>query len=201
MKTSIFCPVKSMTLCAGLIALVFSSSGYAGLIGSSVTSQYYGYGGPYSLYGSPASFTANGAVQQTFCSSSDCAEGFNLTVSDNQVEYTMLDDDGYFSSTALSLNSNGLVIENGNLLTFNGVTITSVTLDPATNVPNFASSEITFNAGNIAVNWSGLSGISAGQQIILDVVTAAPTSTPEPASCVLLLTGLAGIAVRCVKRR
>jgi hypothetical protein len=185
-----------MKFVAFLLALVGSSSAYAGLLGSSVVSQYYAYGAPYSGAGSPASFIADGTVQQTFCSG--CPEGFDLSVSDTQVIYQMLVD-GYWSASSTSLDSGGLYIANGNLLTFTGVTISGVTLDPASDVPGFTSSDVTFNAGNIAVDWAGLSGISAGDEIILDVTTASPV--PEPAAWTLILAGLVCTAVGCGRRR
>jgi len=183
---------------AVLAVLAGSSPAYAGLLGSSVVSAYYAYQGPYPYEGSPASFVANGTVQETFCSG--CPEGFNLTVSDNQVVYQMLAD-GHWDTFGPAINSNGLYIANGNLLTFSGVDISGVKLDSASNVPGFTSSDVTFNSDNIAVNWAGLSGISAGDEVILDVTSVTPTATPEPATWVLIAAGLAMAAVGCGRRR
>jgi hypothetical protein len=160
---------------------------YAGLIGSEVTSQYYDYGGPYNAQGSPVSFTANGTVQQTFCSA--CQEGFNLTVTDNVIEYVLFGSGGDWSTSIPSLDSGGLYIANGNLLTFSGVTITGVTLDPSSNVPGFTAANVTFNANNVAIDWAGLSGIAPGDQVFLDVTTG-PATAPEPATWMTMLAAL-----------
>jgi len=182
-----------------LFSLVWCSRARAGLLGTNVASQYYVYGSTYDLEGSPASFIANGTVQESFCATG-CPEGFTLTVSDTKIVYTFLGTGGYWSSSGPALNSGGLYIDNGNLLTFSGVNITGVTLDGASNVPGFSSSNITFNASNIAANWAGLTGITPGEKVILDVVTATPASAPEPTTYGLLVTGLAGTAV-CLRRR
>jgi hypothetical protein len=168
---------------------------YAGLIGSEVTSQYYAYGGPYNAQGSPVSFTANGTVQQTFCSA--CQEGYNLTITDHVIEYVLFGAGGDWSTSITSLDSDGLYIANGNLLTFSGVTITGVTLDPSSDVPGFTAANVTFNANNVAIDWAGLSGIAPGDQVFLDVTTA-PSTAPEPATW---MTMLAACTVAGVWRR
>jgi hypothetical protein len=187
---------KVSVLCAAISC--FAGHAYAGLLGSSVVSQYYAYGSTYNGVGSPASFVANGTVQETFCSST-CGEGFTLAVTDTQIDYTMLSPDGYWSTSATSLNSGGLFIANGNLLSFTGVTITGVTLDAASNVPGFTSANITFNSGNIAIDWAGFTGIPQGSQVILDVTTTG-SSVPEPAAWITMLAGFAAIAALRLKR-
>jgi hypothetical protein len=119
-----------------------------------------------------------------------------LTVTDTQIDYTMLSVNGYWSTSGTSLNSGGLFIANGNLLTFTGVTITGVTLDAASNVPGFTSANVTFNSGNVAVDWAGLTGIPQGSQVILDVTSTGGSSVPEPAAWITMLAGFAAIAVR-----
>jgi hypothetical protein len=117
-------------------------------------------------------------------------------VTDTQIDYTMLSVNGYWSTSGTSLNSGGLFIANGNLLTFTGVTITGVTLDAASNVPGFTSANVTFNSGNVAVDWAGLTGIPQGSQVILDVTSTGGSSVPEPAAWITMLAGFAAIAVR-----
>src|SRR5580700_1953461 len=121
---------------AVLFVLIASFAGhaYAGLLGSSVVSQYYAYGGTYNGYGSPTSFVANGTLQDTFCGA--CGFGFNLTVTNTQIDYVLFGT-GPWASSTVSLNSGGLYITNGNLLTFTGASITGVTLDASSNVPGF----------------------------------------------------------------
>lgn len=117
--------------------------------------------------------------------------GFNLTVTNNQIIYSLFGA-GPWSSSIASLNSGGLFIANGNLLTFSGVTITGVTLDGSSNVPGFTSSNVTFDASDIAIDWASLG--NGGEQVVLDV-TSSGSSVPEPAEWTTMLAGLAGIGL------
>jgi hypothetical protein len=74
-----------------------------------------------------------------------------------------------WSPSQVSLNQNGLFIENGNLLTFaNSSPITAVSIDAATNMVGFSPGDLTFNANNVAVNWPGLS-FDGNTKVVLDV--------------------------------
>jgi hypothetical protein len=74
-----------------------------------------------------------------------------------------------WSSSQVSLNQNGLFIENGNLLTFaNASSIAAVSVDAATNMVGFGAGNVTFNAGNVAVNWPELS-FDGNTRVVLDV--------------------------------
>jgi hypothetical protein len=184
--------VASITCCA--------AHAYAGMIGTSVTSQYYDNGTTYSLFGSPSTFVANGTVQESFCGSG-CPEGFDLTITDNQIDYVLFGSRGFWSESVPSLNSGGLFIANGNLLTFSGISISSVTLDGSSDVPGFTAANVTFNANNVAINWAGVTGIAPGDAVVLDVTSSSPSVTPEPATWINILIGFAGVGLRQRFRR
>jgi hypothetical protein len=184
--------IKKIQLTALLTALLWSAGTvYAGFLGSTVTTQYYAYGEPYIGGGSPETFIADGTVQHTFSSSS--SDYFNLIVSDDTIEYDYLSDVAW-SESAVSLNTNGLFIRNGNLLTFVGATpILSIIIDPlSTVVPGFTIANVTSNSNNVAVEWTNVS-FHKGDKVILSMV-------PEPETCAMLLTGL-GLIGSIARRR
>ena len=188
--------VKLSVITIGTVLALMTGAAHAGLLGHSVTSQYYAYGSAYSGYGSPTTFVANGTVQSSFCTSG-CPEGFNLTVTDNQIEYDFVNT-SYWSSSGPSYTSGGLFIANGNLLTIAGVNITGVTLDASSTMPSFTSSNVTFNSGAVAADWAGISGITAGDKVVLDVTTAA---VPEPETYALMMMGLGFIGLVAKRKR
>jgi hypothetical protein len=81
------------------------------------------------------------------------------------------------------------------LLTFTGVTISGATLDASSDVPDLTSANVTFNSANIAIDWAGLSGIAAGDEVILDVTTSGGSAVPEPTTLSLFGAGLIGLAL------
>jgi hypothetical protein len=164
------------------------------MIGSSVTSQYYDAGTTYNSFGSPTTFVANGTVQETFCGSG-CPEGFNLTITNNQIDYVLFGSGGFWSPSGPSLNSGGLFIANGNLLTFSGISISGVTLNGSSDIPGFTASHVTFNANNVAIDWAGLTGIAPGDEVVLDVTSSSSSATPEPAAWINMLIGFTGIGL------
>jgi hypothetical protein len=92
---------------------------------------------------------------------------------------------------------------NGYELTETGsspVTITGVTLDPATNVSGVSSSNVSFNGTHVWLNMSGIT-TNDGQVVVLDV-TSGSTAVPESATGGLVLSGcgLIGFVVMMRKR-
>ena len=179
-KTQIFKVAATAALFA--LSAAVASQSYAGMLGSTVTTQYYAYGGPYNGLGSPASFTADGGAHGQFYNY------FNITVTDNQISFNYNGANGTWSPSAVSLNSGGLYITNGDLLSFVGASaITAVTVDALTNMAGFTGANVTFNNSDIAVSWEGLS-FGNGTTVVLDV-----TAVPEPTTLALLGLGLAGL--------
>ena len=165
------------------VAAAFAATqAHAGLLGSTVTSQYYAYGSLYNGGGSPSTFIADDTAQGQF------DNYYTITVSDNQITYDFLSNTTW-SPSATSLNSGGLFITNGNLLTFSGApVITSVTLDPASTGINFTQSGVTFNSDNVAVDWQNVN-FAAGSTVILDV-----NAVPEPETYALMFAGLGALS-------
>ena len=92
---------------------------------------------------------------------------------------------------------------NGYELTETGsspVTITGVTLDPATNVSGVSSSNVSFDGTHVWLNMSGIT-TNDGQVVVLDV-TSGSTVVPESGTGGLALTGwgLIGFVVMMRKR-
>jgi len=92
---------------------------------------------------------------------------------------------------------------NGYELTETGsspVTITGVTLDPATNVSGVSSSNVSFDGTHVWLNMSGIT-TNDGQVVVLDVA-AGGTAVPESGTGDLVLAGcgLIGFVVMMRKR-
>jgi|SRR5215472_2784086 len=81
---------------------------------------------------------------------------------------------------------------------FSGVTISGVSIDPAS-AADFLGAP-TFTANQIMINFEGLPFVQLGDKFILDVTST--SAVPEPASLALLCTGLLGLPIlRRIRRR
>ena len=180
-----------------LLSFGISTSARAGVFDSgTVDFQYYLNGGEYNFLGSPASIAVPGSTQFGI------GEGyFKVTVSGNQIIYDFLSQVDWEAS-AVSLDSNGLYIENGSLISsVSGIpAFTNVTLDPSSVLGSsgFISSDITFNSGAVAVNWAGLM-FADGATVVLDVNGPAG-AVPEPSTWTLILLGFAGLSMAGYRR-
>lgn len=174
-----------------IILICAATHAQAGLIGSTVNSQYYYRGNTYNALGSPATFVANGTMQNSF--------GFyyNLTVFNDKIEYDFPGGVSWNASPT-SYNFDGLYIASGNLLTFSGApAFTSVTLDPVSSINSgFNASNVTSNSNQVAVNWQSVS-FAPGDKVVIDVISS---PIPEPQTYLMMLLGL-GIMSFFVKKR
>ena len=189
---------------AATFAVLASATGApasAGLIGSTVTSQYYRAGG-YDIGGGTHAYVVNGTATAPY------KDYFTVKVTDSQIIYDYSPWDPTFptswTSSATSLDRDGLFIQSGSLLSFAGApTILGVTVDAATNMAGFGASNVTFNGAEVAVNWSGLAFTNA-TRVVLNVQTPGGAgAVPEPSACAMLAIGLAGAAglARAGRRR
>lgn len=172
---------------AGFLTMGLTAPASAGLIGSTVTSQYYAYG---AKSGAASVFTADSLPHaRTF-------NTFDVIVTSTQIIYDFRLS-GTWSASGISLNKDGLSIRSGNLLTFaGGAGVTGVTIDAATNMAGLTAANVTFNGGAIAIDWVGRS-YSANTLVVLNVATAAPAAVSEPPA--LAMAGLAAFGLAGAK--
>lgn len=76
--------------------------------------------------------------------------------------------------------------------------ITGVTINPATNLASFNSSNIVFTADSITVNWAGLSW-DPTTSLLLDVTFG--SGVPEPSTWGMMLLGFGGVGYSMRRRR
>jgi hypothetical protein len=171
-------------------ALLVSTAGTSrgDLIGSTVQWQYYAFGSAYSPNGG-GTFVDTGGIGGSFTDSLPAGSSyFDIAANGTSItfDYTFGDQSGRWSSSPLSLAPtiyNGIAVD-----VLSGSTITSVTIDPATNMVGFDASRFSFTGTEIQVDWQNLPFV-AGQTIVkLDV------NVPEPSSLVLGALGFVGVA-------
>jgi hypothetical protein len=116
--------------------------------------QYYAYGGPYSYFdGTSGTFAATGGVVGSFIGESEYLY-FNIIADPGSItlDYSVTNRaPGAWSPSALSLPPtiyNGIAFD-----LLSGPEITSVTIDPVTNMIGFDASRISFTATQIQVDW------------------------------------------------
>jgi hypothetical protein len=141
--------------------------------------------------GSPATISTPGST--TF------GPYFTLSLSGDKVTYTYIGDTTW-SPSVTSLDSGGLYIDNGSLITsLAGIpAFTSVKLDPSSMLGSsgFTAADLTWNASNIAVTWMN-QPFATGNTVVLDV----NSSAPEPSTWALMLIGFAGLGFAATRTR
>jgi len=184
---------KVTALAGGLICLgvVCAQTAEAGLFGSTLSWQYYAYGGPYLSGGqSGGSFVVNGGIGGTFIGQTPNLY-FNILADDTSITF---DYSIYNGSTASPWSSSGLslapTIYNGVAIDLiSGTDFTSVTIDPASNMIGFDSTRVSFTATQIQVDWQNLS-FNSSTIVKLDI-----NPVPEPSTCVLVSLGFAAFTI------
>jgi hypothetical protein len=157
------------------------SAANGGLLGATISWQYYFDGGAWQ---SPGRFEVNGGAGGKF---EKTGTSYFVILADNNsitFNYSIEQGDGPWSSSALSL---APTIHNGIAINMvSGPAFSTVTIDPATNMAGFDASRISFTDDQIQVDWQNLA-FNPHTIVKLDVnkasagaewISLAPTGTP-----------------------
>jgi len=169
---------------------ILSTPAKASLIGSTVDWQSYFGGGPTGA-GTFGSFVANGSIGGIYKINGANGEAiFGIDVSASSITFDYSVDvfgSTFWNSSVLSL---APTIYNGIALDFTGDSISSLSIDPATNMAGFNGSDISFTSNQIEVNWENLS-YTPSTIVELDVNNA----VPEPSTNVFVGSGIVALVL------
>lgn len=185
-----------------LVASAFATpTAHAGFLGSAATFEYYVYGSAYDKGGSPTTFTVDGVAGASLYNPIDSAiRYFDVLVTDSTIVFDF-QGVGSWSESPVSLNSNGLYIETGPLMSFSGApAIQAVSIDPGTNMAGLVPTNITHDASRIAMNWEFLA-FDPSTQVVLNVTFAPLAPVPEPSTIALASLGLGAVLLAVSRRR
>ncbi len=185
-------PLPAIALCVA-VALTLAVPARANLLGSTLSWQYYAYGGPYIYTGGQTggTFVDNGGIGGTFVGGTTSLY-FNIIADDTSITFDYSIVTGptprSWTSSPLSLAPtiyNGIAI---NMVS--GPAFSSVTIDPASNMVGFDASRFSFTGTQIQVDWQNLS-FTPSTIVKLDIQTV-----PEPSMFALASLAAAALMLR-----
>ena len=171
--------IKGLFCLSALSLLTFGATtgANAQFLGSTLSWQYYFSGGP---FGGSTTFVDNGGSGGNFSGI------FDIIADDTSVTFNysgLTGGSNSWNTSGLSLSPtifNGIAV---NVLS--GPAITSLTIDPSTNMVGFNSSLISFTGNQIQVDWQGL-GFDSSTRVKLNLTGVRTNAIPEPGSIALL---------------
>jgi len=173
-------PFRNIVLSCALLGV--QSVAHAGLLGDQIAWQYYAYGDPFVVGGSPGFFTP-GVSEDHFADQS--ANYFTVSGNDSQIIFDEFGASSPWSPSPVSLDDAGLYIRNGVLLYNFDAPISGVFIDASTNMVGMTMQRITFSSTSIAIDWAEVGFPSPGGRLVLNV-----SVVPEPASALMFAGGL-----------
>ena len=186
--------IKGLVCLSALSLLTFGATtgAKAQFLGSTLSWQYYFNGGP---LGGTTTFTDNGGSGGNFSGLFDIIAD-NTSVTFNYSGYT--GGAGNYGGSVLSLFPtifNGIAVN-----VVSGPTITSLSIDPSTNMVGFNSGNISFTGNQIQVDWQTLA-FDSSTIVKLNLGGARSNAVPEPGAVALFAGSLVTGAGFLVRRR
>ncbi len=186
--------LKGLVCLSALSLLTFgaTTSAKAQFLGSTLSWQYY-FGG--SAFTGATTFTDNGGSGGNF------SGYFDIIADDTSVTF----DYSKFTGGSTSWSASGLslspTIFNGIAVNVvSGPAITSLTINPSTNLVGFDNSRISFTANQIQVDWQTLA-FSNATLVKLNLTGPRSNATPEPGTVALFAGSFFTGAGLLLKRR
>lgn len=176
---------RNLVAVAAVLSMA-SPLAHSGLLGDQIHWQYYAYGDPFVVGGSPGSFVA-GSTTSSFADTS--ANYFTVSATDTQITFTDFGAPSPWSPSQISLDESGLFVRNGVVLYGFDAPITNVSIAAQTVMVGMSADRITYTPAAIAIDWAEVGYPVPGGRLVLNV-----SVVPEPASALMLSLGLLCVA-------